>query len=145
MAPLTPFWAQPSYPNVQEVRVPSDPSQFTTKSFSKVNLPPFGLFAKLDFPPCTVAGPPTYATVQMGRDSHLNLNSDLVYINHACEPTLVSPSPSLTSLCLLRTLPFYQDYMSLRPTDLRHNLPRYPRRSPRPPHRRRTNLLLPLH
>ena len=52
---------------------------------------PFGLFAKMAFPPCTRAMVPTYATVQMGRDAHLNLNSDLVYINHSCEPSLVSP------------------------------------------------------
>ena len=90
MAPLTPTWAQPSHPFIQEVRLPSDPSQFTTKSLSKVNLAPYAVFAKLAFPPCARAKKPTYATVQMGKDEHLNLNSDLVYINHSCDPSLVS-------------------------------------------------------
>jgi hypothetical protein len=92
MAPLTPDWAQPSHPEIQEVLV-SSPTEFTTRSISRVSLPPYGLLAKLDFPPCTPADKPTYATVQMGRGEHLNLNSDLVYINHSCEPSLVS-SPS---------------------------------------------------
>ncbi|EFY90324.1 hypothetical protein MAC_03570 [Metarhizium acridum CQMa 102] len=72
MAPLTPHWQQPSHPEVQEVVI--NDQEFTTKSYSKVTLPPFAVFAKLSFPPCTVADEPTYATVQMGRHSHLNLN-----------------------------------------------------------------------
>jgi hypothetical protein len=91
MAPLKPTWVQPSHPDRQEVIV--NEAEFTTKSISKIALAPFGLFAKLDFPPCTVAPEPTYATVQTGRDSHLDLNSDLLYINHSCEPSLVSSRP----------------------------------------------------
>ena len=93
MAPIKPHWAQPSHPDVQEVIV--NEAAFTTKSISKVTLPPFGLFAKLEFPPCTIAPEATYATVQMSRDGHFDLNSDLLYINHSCEPSLVSnPPPS---------------------------------------------------
>ncbi|KAG0646160.1 histone H3-K36 methyltransferase [Hyphodiscus hymeniophilus] len=88
MAPLTPSWAQPSHPDIQDVVLPTDPSQFTTKSLSKVDLPPYAVFAKMAFPPCTKADAPTYATVQMGKSEHLNLNSDLVYINHSCDPSL---------------------------------------------------------
>jgi hypothetical protein len=94
MAPIKPHWAQPSHPDVQEVIV--NEAAFTTKSVSKIALPPFGLFAKLEFPPCTVAPEATYATVHMGRDRHFNLNSDLLYINHSCEPSLVS-NPLLPS------------------------------------------------
>ncbi|RGP75870.1 post-set domain-containing [Fusarium sporotrichioides] len=88
MAPLTPHWQQPSYPDIQEVVV-VNAQEFTTKSISRVSLPPFSVFAKFDFPPCTPASEPTYATVQTGRDTHLSLNSDLLYINHSCEPTLL--------------------------------------------------------
>ncbi|KAL2195773.1 hypothetical protein P885DRAFT_39433 [Corynascus similis CBS 632.67] len=93
MAPVKPHWVQPSHPDVQEVIV--NKAAFTTKSISKIALPPFGLFAKLDFPPCTVAPEPTYATVQMGRDKHLDLNSDLLYINHSCEPSLIFDTSSM--------------------------------------------------
>ncbi|KAK6955786.1 hypothetical protein Daesc_003430 [Daldinia eschscholtzii] len=87
MAPLTPHWDQPSHPDIQEVII--NPHEFTSKSLSKISLPPFGLYAKLDFPPCTFAESPSYATVQCGRDKHLDLNSDLLYINHSCEPSLI--------------------------------------------------------
>ncbi|KAK1999982.1 hypothetical protein LX36DRAFT_450416 [Colletotrichum falcatum] len=88
MAPLTPHWTQPSHPDVQEV-VKASETEFLTKSFSKVSLPPFAVFAKMSFPPCDLADEPTYATVQCGKDKHLNLNSDLLYINHSCEPSLI--------------------------------------------------------
>lgn len=91
MSPLKPSWKQPSHPEIQQV-IFGDANDFTTKSLSKVSLPPFGLFAKLDFPPCELVDEPTYATVQMGKDKHLTLNSDLLYINHSCEPSLVSQS-----------------------------------------------------
>ncbi|KAF4125854.1 hypothetical protein GMORB2_1100 [Geosmithia morbida] len=87
MAPTKPHWVQPSHPDIQEVIV--NEAEFATKSLSKVSLPPFSVFAKMEFPPCTVATEVTYATVQMGRNSHLNLNSDLLYINHSCEPSLI--------------------------------------------------------
>ena len=32
----------------------------------------------------------TYATVQLSATQHYHLNSDLVYINHGCDPNLVS-------------------------------------------------------
>ncbi|KAI1496401.1 hypothetical protein F5X99DRAFT_424691 [Biscogniauxia marginata] len=81
MAPLKPHWNQPSHPDIQEVII--NDHEFTSKSLSKVYLPPFGLYAKMEFPPCTLAESPTYATVQCGRNKHLNLNSDLLYI--VCE------------------------------------------------------------
>lgn len=98
MAPLTPHWSQPSHPTIQKVMIPSDPNDFTTKSISLINLPPYALYAKLSFPPCTEAEKPTYATVQKGRDEHLNLNSDLVYINHSCEPSVIFDTTSLSIL-----------------------------------------------
>ncbi|TGO58099.1 hypothetical protein BOTNAR_0187g00060 [Botryotinia narcissicola] len=89
MAPVKPFWSQPSHPHIQEVIYGEDENGYTTKSISKVSLPPFAVFAKLEFPPCTDAPEATYATVQTGADTHLNLNSDLLYINHSCEPSLI--------------------------------------------------------
>ncbi|KAK1983540.1 hypothetical protein LZ30DRAFT_687585 [Colletotrichum cereale] len=88
MSPITPHWTQPSHPDVQEV-VKASETEFLTKSFSKVSLPPFAVFAKMSFPPCDLADEPTYATVQCGKNKHLNLNSDLLYINHSCEPSLI--------------------------------------------------------
>ncbi|KAG6037384.1 hypothetical protein E4U40_005559 [Claviceps sp. LM458 group G5] len=96
MAPLTPHWKRPSHPAIQEVII--NDKEYSSKSLSKVALPPFAVFAKMAFPPCTVAAEPTYATVQMGVNSHLSLNSDLVYINHSCEPSLIFDTASLNIL-----------------------------------------------
>ncbi|KAI1136572.1 hypothetical protein F5Y05DRAFT_405155 [Hypoxylon sp. FL0543] len=93
MAPLTPHWDQPSHPDIQDVII--NEHEFTSKSLSRISLPPFGLYAKMDSPPCTFASAPTYATVQCGRDKHLNLNSDLLYINHSCEPSLIFDTANL--------------------------------------------------
>lgn len=91
MAPITPHWQQPSHPDSLELVI--NEAEYSSKSLSKVTLAPFAVFAKLAFPPCTNAPEATYATVQTGRDSHLDLNSDLLYINHSCEPSLVSQYP----------------------------------------------------
>ncbi|KAG6015976.1 hypothetical protein E4U43_004406 [Claviceps pusilla] len=96
MAPLTPHWQQPSHPSIQQVIINND--EFTSKSLSKVALPPFAVYAKMTFPPCTVAEEPTYATVQMDKNRHLNLNSDLLYINHSCEPSLIFDMASMNIL-----------------------------------------------
>ncbi|KAK8039807.1 galactose-proton symport [Apiospora rasikravindrae] len=95
MAPLKPHWKQPSHPDIQAVII--NEHEFTSKSLSMVSLPPFGLYAKMLFPPCTVVtgDEPTYATVQFGKDKHLDLNSDLLYINHSCEPSLIFDTANL--------------------------------------------------
>lgn len=53
---------------------------------SLVDLPAGSLFSPITT--ATKEDYPTYATVQAGRDLHIQLNSDLVFINHSCEPTL---------------------------------------------------------
>ncbi|TLS30684.1 hypothetical protein PpBr36_03166 [Pyricularia pennisetigena] len=96
MAPLKPHWISPSHPEIQEVII--NEAEFTSMSRSRVTLPPFALYAKMSFPPCTLADEPTYATVQIGRDRHLNLNSDLLYINHSCDPSLIFDTANLAIL-----------------------------------------------
>ncbi|KAB8303049.1 hypothetical protein EYC80_004503 [Monilinia laxa] len=49
-------------------------------------------------PPCTPAPSATYATVQTSPTTHLNLNSDLLYINHSCTPSLIFDVENLTIL-----------------------------------------------
>lgn len=88
MTPIKPHWRQPSHPSIQ--RVVASSADFTTKSFSRVTLSPYAVFAKMTLPPCTIAPKASYDTVQIAADKHLLLNSDLLYINHSCEPSLVS-------------------------------------------------------
>ncbi|KAL1629921.1 hypothetical protein SLS54_000779 [Diplodia seriata] len=60
---------------------------YTTKAVSKVALPPGAVFARITS--ATPAPAPVYTTVQRGADAHVELNSDLRYINHSCEPNLI--------------------------------------------------------
>lgn len=89
MAPIKPHWPQPSHPDIQRVVVGQD-ADFTSKSISTVAVAPFGVYADMSFPPCTLIEEPSYASVQVDRNKHILLNSDLLYLNHSCEPSLVS-------------------------------------------------------
>lgn len=96
MAPLKPHWPQPSHPDIQEV-VFGEEGEFSSKSLSKVAVAPFGVYANMTSPPCTVVEKSSYASVQIGQDRHILLNSDLLYMNHSCEPSLVSSIISIYS------------------------------------------------
>jgi hypothetical protein len=58
---------------------------FASLAVSKVDLPASSLFAKI-----TTATPASkaYTSVQIGENAHIELNSDLVYCNHSCAPTV---------------------------------------------------------
>ncbi|CCX30186.1 hypothetical protein FPQ18DRAFT_103778 [Pyronema domesticum] len=88
MAPLVPHWTQPSHPECLKVVPSEDPENFTTLSTSLVDLPANAVFARFTSPPITPATK-AYSTVQTSADTHIELNSDLVYINHSCNPSLI--------------------------------------------------------
>ncbi|KAK7704169.1 hypothetical protein SLS64_008727 [Diaporthe eres] len=98
MAPLKPHWTQPSHPHFLQVIVSDNEAEFTSKAVSTATAAPFGVVAKLSFPPCTLADEPAYSTVQIGRNRHLELNSDLLYLNHSCEPSLIIDTANMTVL-----------------------------------------------
>ncbi|KAI5303791.1 hypothetical protein KEM56_007187 [Ascosphaera pollenicola] len=85
MAEHTPTWTQPSHPD--RIQVIKGDGPFTACARSLIALPPGALFAKI-----TTATPVpeiAYSTVADGPDSCIELNSDLVYCNHSCAPSLV--------------------------------------------------------
>lgn len=83
---------QPQQPQQQQQPLPSllrvnhSPAAFSSSASSLTTLPPGALFTKI-----TTATPSkkAYTSVQTSRTTHIELNSDLVYCNHSCEPTLV--------------------------------------------------------
>ena len=88
-APLTPHWPRPSHPDLLHVVHPcADPAAFASRAISAVSLPPGAVFAELTSPPLTAAKCAAYSTVQTAAAMHMELNSDLVYINHSCVPSL---------------------------------------------------------
>ncbi|KAL3474788.1 D-isomer specific 2-hydroxyacid dehydrogenase [Aspergillus californicus] len=58
---------------------------FASGAISLISLAPGSLFTKI-----TTATPSkkAYTSVQTGRDTHIELNSDLVFCNHSCTPSL---------------------------------------------------------
>jgi hypothetical protein len=79
-----PAWVQPDLTRL--LRVERNPGSFASRSVSLVNLPANSIFARISNPtPATVA----YSSVQASRDLHIELNCDLLYINHSCRPKLV--------------------------------------------------------
>ncbi|PSS00541.1 hypothetical protein BD289DRAFT_334217, partial [Coniella lustricola] len=97
MAPLKPHWAQPSHPEIQKV-VQGQEGDFTSKSLSTVAVAPFGIYADMSFPPCERIDEPTYASVQVDCNKHILLNSDLLYLNHSCEPSLILDTSNMQIL-----------------------------------------------
>lgn len=79
-----PAWVKPDLTRL--LRVEHKPGSFASRSVSLVSLPAGAIFARISNPtPSTCA----YSSVQASRDLHIELNCDLVYINHSCRPTLV--------------------------------------------------------
>ncbi|KAE8151711.1 hypothetical protein BDV25DRAFT_128593 [Aspergillus avenaceus] len=85
MPELTPFWNQPSHPDQLEVVKGDQPYQSSARSL--ISLPAGALFAKITT--ATPENSDTYSSVAVGKNARIELNSDLVYCNHSCSPSLV--------------------------------------------------------
>ncbi|KAF2638681.1 hypothetical protein P280DRAFT_471256 [Massarina eburnea CBS 473.64] len=81
---VVPAWVKPDLSRL--LRVEHLEGDFAARSISLVDLPAGAIFARITNPtPATCA----YTSVQASRDLHIELNCDLVYINHSCQPTLI--------------------------------------------------------
>lgn len=58
---------------------------FSSYATSLVSLPAGSVFSKITI---ATPGKKAYTSVQTSENTHIELNSDLVYCNHSCEPTL---------------------------------------------------------
>ncbi|MCJ1358204.1 MAG: hypothetical protein MMC33_008203 [Icmadophila ericetorum] len=79
-----PSWVNPNLDALLEL-VSSNES-FKSYTVSKVSLPAGALFARITG--ITQAPSKTYGTVQAGPNLHIELNSNLLYIDHSCDPSL---------------------------------------------------------
>lgn len=85
MSEFTPFWQQPSHP--ESIQVVQGDEAYKAAAYSLVSLPAGALFAKITT--ATQGDHDTYTSVANGVGSRIELNSDLVYCNHSCDPSLV--------------------------------------------------------
>jgi hypothetical protein len=62
----------------------------STKSFGSAAISLISLPAGATFAPMSgiTPGEKAYSSVQVSRDSHIELNSELLYCNHSCDPSL---------------------------------------------------------
>ena len=81
---IIPAWVNPDLDRLMVVKTAE--GNFSSWSESLVNLPAGSLFARLTG--LTSGGPAQYSSVQAGRNLHVELNSNLLYINHSCAPSL---------------------------------------------------------
>ena len=58
---------------------------FASGAVSKIDVPAGSVFAKIS---TATPGKKAYTSVQVAEDAHVELNSDLVFCNHSCAPTL---------------------------------------------------------
>ncbi|KAL1924111.1 uncharacterized protein VTP21DRAFT_7146 [Calcarisporiella thermophila] len=72
----------PTHPHLFEVRF--SPGNFKSGLVATRNFAKGDLVASIT---TATPGPKRYTTVQVDKDKHIELNSDLVYMNHACDPT----------------------------------------------------------
>jgi hypothetical protein len=85
MSEFTPLWQQPSHPDRIEV-VKSD-QPYKSYARSLISLPAGASFAKIST--AAFVERDTYISVTTGKDSRIELNSDIVYCNHSCNPSLI--------------------------------------------------------
>lgn len=76
--------SKPSHPHL--IKVINSPEPFASSSVGLIDLPSGAHFTSIQG-----ASPAArhYTTVQASIDTHVALNSDLVYCNHSCAPTLI--------------------------------------------------------
>lgn len=79
-----PPWVAPDIPSLLQVNRGKIP--FGSSASSKISLPAGALFARITSATYTLHQ--TYSSVQFGRDVNIELNSDLVFINHGCNHSL---------------------------------------------------------
>ncbi|KAF4974017.1 hypothetical protein FZEAL_9037 [Fusarium zealandicum] len=79
------YEARPSHPDL--IRVDRSDQPFKSAAVSLVSLPPGALLAKIT--EATPTPNATWTSFSTGRGKHMEFNSDIVYINHSCDPNLV--------------------------------------------------------
>jgi hypothetical protein len=75
----------PTHPGLIQVHRSSKP--FGSGAFALVDLPAGAVFTRITG--ATTVPAQRYTTVQISRAEHIELNSDLVFCNHSCSPSVV--------------------------------------------------------
>ncbi|CAO3684302.1 unnamed protein product [Umbelopsis ramanniana] len=77
---------KPTHPEQFLVKWIGDPENYNSKLLTARSYKKGDVIASLEG---LTAGPKAYSSVQISEDEHVELNSDLLYMNHSCSPTVV--------------------------------------------------------
>ncbi|KAI8636863.1 hypothetical protein BD408DRAFT_478376 [Parasitella parasitica] len=75
---------QPSHPGLFKVLRQGDATSFSNKLVAERDFRKGTTIADLA---CLTPGPKRYSSVQISATEHVELNSDLLYLNHSCDPS----------------------------------------------------------
>ncbi|ORX57462.1 hypothetical protein DM01DRAFT_1334082 [Hesseltinella vesiculosa] len=76
---------QPTHPGLFKVVQQGSPEQFSSKLVADMEYPKGSAVVNLQG---LTHGPKRYSTVQVSESDHVELNSDLVFMNHSCDPSM---------------------------------------------------------
>lgn len=74
----------PSHPGLFKVVRQGDPDSFTSKLIAECDFKKDSVIVDLTG---LTPGPKRYSSVQISATEHVELNSDLLYLNHSCDPS----------------------------------------------------------
>lgn len=74
----------PTHPDSFRVEWIGDPENFSSRLVTAKAFKKGDVLAALEG---LTPGPKAYSSVQISEDEHVELNSDLLYMNHSCDPT----------------------------------------------------------
>ncbi|KAK6345690.1 hypothetical protein TWF718_007599 [Orbilia javanica] len=81
-----PHWVQPSHPEFINIKTYKEGS-FSKYATASNPIPSNTIIG--DFSAATPASEKAYSSVQVSETDHIELNSDLLYANHSCNPNVV--------------------------------------------------------
>ena len=75
---------KPTHPGYFKVVRQGTPESFSSRLVAERDYPKGAVIANLEG---LTPGPKRYSSVQISEEEHIELNSDLVFMNHSCEPS----------------------------------------------------------
>ncbi|KAI7850956.1 hypothetical protein BDC45DRAFT_516834 [Circinella umbellata] len=75
---------KPTHPGYFCIVRQGTPEQYCSKLIAERDYPKGSVIAELKG---LTPGPKRYSSVQISKDKHIELNSDLVFMNHSCDPS----------------------------------------------------------
>ncbi|CDH51722.1 galactose-proton symport [Lichtheimia corymbifera JMRC:FSU:9682] len=74
-----------SHPGYFRIVRQGTPEQYSSKLVAERDFPKGSVIAQLEG---LTPGPKAYSSVQISKTEHIELNSDLLYMNHSCDPSV---------------------------------------------------------